>query len=105
MPLEAELRRLAHLQGLLSKALAREDWVRISEVDGWIRLCLERLQDAQPFNDETRHKLAPLKALHGHALQACARECARLSQILANHTDYAEGRQAYSLADSLQGVN
>lgn len=105
MPLEAELRRLAHLQGLLSKALAKEDWVRIGEVDRSIRLCLERLQDAQPFNDETRITLAPLKALHGHALQACARECARLSQILANHTDYAEGRQAYSLADSLQGVN
>ena len=105
MSLEAEFNRLAHLQKLLAEGLAKEDWVRIGEVDGLIRQCLERLQDAQPFNDETRRKLAPLKALHGHALQACARECARLSQILANHTDYAEGRQAYSLADSLQGVN
>ena len=101
----ADLSRLAQLQKLLAEALAKEDWVRISEVDGLIRLCLERLQDARPFNAETRRKLAPLKALHGHALQACARECARLSQMLANHTDYAEGRQAYSLADSLQGVS
>ena len=105
MSLEAEFNRLAHLQKLLAESLAKEDWVRIGEVDGLIRQCLERLQNAQPFNDETRRKLAPLKALHGHALQACARECARLSQMLANHTEYAEGRQAYSLADSLQGVN
>lgn len=105
MPPAAEFTRLALLQELLAEALAKEDWVRIGEVDGLIRRCLERLQDAQPFNNETRRKLAPLKALHGHALQACARECARLSLILANHTDYAEGRQAYSLADSLQGVN
>lgn len=105
MPHAADFNRLAQLQGLLAEALAKEDWGRISEVDGLIRLCLERLQDARPFNDAIQLKLAPLKALHGHALQACARECARLSQILANHTDYAEGRQAYSLADSLQGVN
>lgn len=105
MSLEAEFNRLAHLQKLLAEGLAKEDWVRIGEVDGLIRQCLERLQNAQPFNDETRRKLAPLKALHGHALQACARECARLSQMLANHTEYAEGRHAYSLADSLQGVN
>lgn len=105
MPPVAEFSRLAQLQELLAEALVREDWVRIGEIDGLIRRCLERLQDARPLNDETRRKLAPLKALHGHALQACARECARLSTILANHTDYAEGRQAYSLADSLQGVN
>lgn len=105
MPPVAEFSRLAQLQELLAEALVREDWVRIGEIDGLIRRCLERLQDAQPFNDETRRKLASLKALHGHALQACARECARLSQMLANHTDYAEGRQAYSLADSLQGVS
>ena len=105
MPPATDFSRLAQLQGLLAEALAREDWVRIGQVDGLIRQCLEGLQNAQPFNDETRLKLAPLKALHGHALQACARECARLSQMLANHTEYAEGRHAYSLADSLQGVN
>ena len=105
MSLEAELNRLAHLQKLLAEGLAKEDWVRIGEVDGLIRQCLERLQDAQPFDVKTRRTLAPLKALHGHALQACARECARLSQMLANHTEYAEARHAYSLADSLQGVN
>ena len=34
MPSAAEFSRLAQLQGLLAEALAREDWVRISEVDG-----------------------------------------------------------------------
>lgn len=102
MPHAADLRRLAHLRQLLALALAQEDWARIHEIDLLIRQGLLHLCEGGEFAPRTLAELAPLKALHGQALQACSRECKRLSDLLESHTEHQEGRRAYSLADSVQ---
>lgn len=98
----ADLRRLAHLRQCLTEALANEDWPRIHQIDLLIRQGLQRLNAGGELSAHTLGELATLKALHGQALQACTRECQRLSALLVSHTEYGEGRSAYSLADSVQ---
>ena len=105
MPHVADLRRLAQLHKLLGDALAKEDWPRIREIDLLIRQGLQRLDAEGALNPRTLNELAPLKARHGQALQACARDCQRLSALLASHTEHGEGRSAYSLVDSVQAEN
>lgn len=102
MPHAADLRRLAHLRQSLAQALAQEDWARIHKIDLLIREGLQRLGESGEFTPRTLAELAPLQALHGQALQACSRECKRLSDLLGSHTEHQEGRLAYSLTDSVQ---
>lgn len=100
---EVDLQRLEHLRLLLCEALGKEDWPRIGEIDSLIRLGLQRLRAEGELSAPLVAALAPLKALHGQALQACALECQRVSGLLRSHTEHGEGRRAYSLLESVQG--
>lgn len=100
---EVDRRRLSRLEVLLAEALVNQDWTRIGELDTLIAQSLRRLQASGALTEQLLAQLAPLKHLHGRALGACADECQRLKTVLERHTTFGEGRQAYSLADSVQG--
>lgn len=102
MPHANDLRRLDHLGQLLDDALAREDWVRVGEIDLLIRQGLQRLSVDGQLSAPFQARLAPLKARHQQALQACAGECQRLADLLASLNEHEEGRLAYALIDITQ---
>ncbi|CAG8871069.1 hypothetical protein PS627_04265 [Pseudomonas fluorescens] len=103
MPPEVDRRRLSRLEVLLAEALIAQDWTRIGELDTLIGQCMRRLHSSGALTEQVLAELAPLKRLHGRALGACADECHRLKTILDRHTSFGEGRQAYSLANIVQG--
>lgn len=100
---EVDRRRLSRLEVLLAEALTAQDWTRIGELDTLIAQSMRRLHGSGALTEQVLAELAPLKRLHGRALGACAAECQRLKTILECHTAFGEGRQAYSLVDSVQG--
>ncbi|MHC8306794.1 hypothetical protein [Pseudomonas sp. PB3P13] len=100
---EADLRRLLQLQQPLADAQVKQDWARIGELNALITQSLQRLRDAGALTEKALVELAPLKKLHGQVLSSCTDECMRLKAILDRHTEFGEGRQAYSLVDSAQG--
>lgn len=100
---EDDLRRLSKLKPLLSEAHAKADWPRIGELNTLITQSLQRLRSAGALTEDALEELAPLKKLHGHVLISCTDECLRLKAILDRHTEFGEGRQAYSLVDSAHG--
>lgn len=102
---EADFRRLSLLQRQLAEALVNEDWPSMGELNTSITQSLERLSADGKLTQDTMRRLAPLKNLHAEVLRACATECDRLRAILQRHTEFGEGRQAYSLVDTVQGVD
>lgn len=105
MLLEADFRGLSLLQRELAQTLVTQDWARISELNTLITQRLEHLREDGQLTEDTKIRLAPLKRLHAEVLRACATECDRLRAILQCHTEFGEGRQAYSLLDTVQGVD
>lgn len=101
---EHDRSRLALLQYRLGQLWIERDWVAIGELDGVIRLVLQQLQDRGAMTDEVVHQLAPFRQLHAQVLEAGCAESERLRSILNRHVEHSEGRDAYSLADSDQGV-
>lgn len=104
MRLANDVRRLAQLQHRLGEMWQEHDWAGIVELDGVIRQQLQRLHDIGPLTEEAVARLAPLKQLHAQVLEAGYTEYQRLRVILSQHVEHSEGRNAYSLADSVQGV-
>lgn len=101
---ENDQRRLARLQPLFAQALANNDWERVGQLDRLIRQSLQPLAGGARLTPQLQAQLAPLKQLYGQALQICSGECQRLHSVLMLHTEHGDGRDAYALAGSVQGV-
>ena len=101
---ETDRRRLTRLQPLFAEALASNDWERVGQLDLLIRQSLQPLAGSAQLSPALQAQLAPFKHLYMQALQLCSGECQRLQSVLTQHTEHGDGRDAYALAGSVQGV-
>ena len=93
--------RLAEVHQQLRTALDAGDWDAIGSSNLAISELLGVLPADSVLDEQARQAKQHLQVLHAEALTRCRAECERLHDVLHSHTEYAEGRSAYMLIDSL----
>ncbi|AXM98878.1 hypothetical protein ACU5P1_09355 [Pseudomonas plecoglossicida] len=101
---ENDRNRLALLQSRLGQLWLARDWAAIGELDGVIRLELQQLQGRGAIAGEVVSQLALFRQRYTQVLEAGRVESERLRSVLNRHIEHSEGRTAYFLAGSDQGV-